>query len=46
MKMLDFEVLCGKYLIDPALALENENLREALKRRDDAEVERIIREEF
>lgn len=41
-----FAVLCEKYLIDPGIALENPDLVQALRDRDDAEVERILREEF
>lgn len=41
-----FLVLCGKYLIDPAIALENDALHAALARRDDKEVERILAEDF
>lgn len=46
MTKLAFIALCDKHLIDPAIALENDNLAAALKNRDDAEVERIFREEF
>lgn len=42
----EFAVLCGKYLIHPSIALENEAIREALARRNDDEIERILREEF
>lgn len=42
----EFAALCGKYLIDPDLALENDNLRKALEQKDAAEVERILKEEF
>lgn len=38
--------LCNKYLIPPELALENDAIAAALGRRDDAEVERLLAEEF
>jgi hypothetical protein len=46
MSKLNFISLCGNYYIDPAIALENEELCEALRASDDDEVERILREEF
>lgn len=46
MSMLEFATLCGQLLIDPATALENEDVLEALRRKDAEEVERILREEF
>lgn len=41
-----FLALCMKYAIEPSVALENDDLREALRARDANEVERILREEF
>ncbi len=41
-----FQTLCGKYLIDVGIALENENIIHALREKNDAEVERILKEEF
>lgn len=41
-----FLILCLQYYLPPEAALENENLVQALQERDDAEVERILREEF
>lgn len=46
MTQFDFAILCGKYLIPIGIALENPDLRAALADRNDAEVERILREEF
>lgn len=46
MTKIDFLALCGEALISPDIALENEGLREALANRDDAEVRRILTEEF
>lgn len=46
MTLLKFETLCGKYLIDPDLALENEYIREALQERDDKAVEHLLKTEF
>lgn len=41
-----FYALCAEYYLDPSLALENDDLVKALQNRDDAEVERILLEEF
>ncbi len=41
-----FAILCNRYLIDPAVALENESIVRALKDKNDKEVERLLREEF
>src|SRR5271157_1956725 len=41
-----FIALCEKYMIEPTVALKNDALVEALDARDDAEVERILKEEF
>lgn len=41
-----FAALCAQYAIDPAVALENDELRAALLARNNAEVERILKEEF
>ena len=41
-----FQTLWGKYLIDVDIALENEKVLDALRNRDDEEVERILTEEF
>lgn len=46
MTRTQFLALCGKYAIDPALALENDSLVEALRSRDAEEVERILAEDF
>ena len=46
MKRLDFVALCGKYLIDVDVALENEYLVEALQDKDDQAVEFILKTEF
>lgn len=42
----EFAALCAEHTIDPAVALENENIVEALRNKDDAEVKRILKEEF
>jgi len=44
--MSQFAALCGQYAVDPACALENENVVAALRSRDLAELERILAEEF
>jgi len=41
-----FIELCERYTVAPSIALESEELREALAQRDDSEVERILSEEF
>jgi hypothetical protein len=41
-----FNSLCCEFCIHPEVALENENLVEALKNRNDEMVEQILREEF
>tara|TARA_B100000131_G_scaffold237491_1_gene229585 strand:- start:251 stop:391 length:141 start_codon:yes stop_codon:yes gene_type:complete len=46
MTIFEYEVLCGKYLINPEIALENENFRNALKNRDYKKVEEILINEF
>tara|TARA_R100001530_G_scaffold17508_1_gene15163 strand:+ start:385 stop:525 length:141 start_codon:yes stop_codon:yes gene_type:complete len=46
MTSTQFQILCGKYLIDVGIALENENILNALRNKDDEEVERILTEEF
>ena len=46
MTITDFEILCGEVLVDPALALENEDIRKALARRDDAQVKELLQTEF
>jgi len=46
MSKFEFMALCGEHLIDPDMALENDNLNLALLARDDAEVVRVLTEEF
>lgn len=46
MTQFSFQALCAHYGIHPEIALENENIVEALKARDDEAVERILKEEF
>ena len=41
-----FNTLCQEYYISPMIALENDNVVEALRNKDDAEVERILSDEF
>ena len=41
-----FNSLCQQAGIDPAIALENDKIRQALKARDDAKVRRILKSEF
>jgi hypothetical protein len=46
MKRLDFIALCGKYLIDVDVALENDYVVEALQEHDDKAVEYLLKTEF
>jgi len=46
MTKIEFMMICATLLIDPDVALENEELQSALKERNDAEVKRILEEEF
>lgn len=41
-----FTHLCASYLIDPSIALENEDILEALKDNDEARVELLLQQEF
>jgi hypothetical protein len=43
----EFALLCGEYLIDPAIALENEKIVAALKeKKPAAEIRRLLETEF
>lgn len=46
MTQTKFYALCAEYYLDPSIALENDALILALQEKDDAEVERILLEEF
>ena len=46
MSINEFTALCEKYLVGPAIALENEELRRALKAKNAALVEEILKSEF
>lgn len=46
MKRLDFIALCGKYLIDVDVALENDYVVEALQEHDDKAVEFLLKTDF
>ena len=46
MTRTEFQMLCGEYLIDPSIALENENICEALRQRDAEQVKHILETEF
>lgn len=45
-RYMEFAALCGKYNILPALALESQEIRNALSVDDLKEVERVLLEEF
>lgn len=47
MTQTQFVALCGEYLIDPAIALENEKIVEALKeKKSETEIRQIFETEF
>jgi hypothetical protein len=46
MTQFEFMALCGKYLIDADIALENENIVKALRTKNSKEVENILLTEF
>ena len=46
MKCFEFETLCGELLIDPKIALEDEEIVGALKDRDDEKVEELLKNNF
>lgn len=46
MKQSNFVAECVKRCIDPAIALENDNIRAALRVRDDEKVKEILDKEF
>jgi hypothetical protein len=42
----EFNQLCQFHCVDPSIALENENIIEALQARDDEKVEQVLTIEF
>ena len=42
----EFIALCGDLLIDPAIALENESIYEAVRQKDYDLVKQLLRTEF
>ena len=42
----EFLAICIANSVDPDIAIDNENLTNALRQRDDELVEKIIKEEF
>ena len=42
----EFLTLCASYNLPPSLALENENLVQALRERNDEQVKQILNNEF
>jgi|MGYP003120499790 hypothetical protein len=46
MTEFEFITLCNENLIYPTIALENENIIQALKSRNDELVKKLIQEEF
>lgn len=46
MTAIQFELVCAQRTIDPGIALKNENILEALKKRDDKRVLWVLDNEF
>lgn len=46
MTLTQFETLCGNVLIEPSLALENEEIVEALRNRQYSKVEELLANQF
>ena len=46
MTMNKFIEICNKYTITPEIALENENILEALKNKEYENIEKLICQEF
>jgi hypothetical protein len=47
MKQSEFNSLCGELLIDPSIALENDNVRDVLANRESSErIREILETEF
>ena len=46
MTSTEFMALCGLHKVDVGIALENEAVKEALLKRDDELVEKLLTEEF
>ena len=46
MKKSEFIMLCGRHCVDVSLALEQDEIIEALKDRDDEQVEKLMDELF
>ena len=42
----EFQAQCGERLVDVGLVLENEKIKDALRKRDDALVLKLLDEEF
>ena len=42
----EFQILCGEYLIDPDIALENERVKQSFRDTDLEALELALREEF
>ena len=46
MTKTEFLILCGEYLIEPSLALENDEICEALRQGDDVKIETLMQSQF
>tara|TARA_Y100000004_G_scaffold130955_1_gene147710 strand:+ start:1547 stop:1699 length:153 start_codon:yes stop_codon:yes gene_type:complete len=45
-EILEFLSICGKYLIDPNIAYENEKVKKYLNKGDLIKITKILEEEF
>jgi len=45
-KLLMFVAICGEHLIDPNVALENENVKRCFNNNNFMELDKILKEEF
>ena len=46
MTQIEFQAICGEYLVHPEIVLENQSIRDALADKDDARVKELIESEF
>ncbi len=46
LRKMEFLILCGTYLIDPLVALEDQGIKNALKNGTSLDVEKILQENF
>jgi len=46
MKLSEFTSACQELLIDPGIALEDDEIQEALRQRDDEKILKLLKENF